>query len=393
MLISIGLILILGFIGGELCKKIKLPSLVGMIGVGMLIGPFGLDLLSQDMLTVAPDFRQLALVIILLRAGLAIRLEDLKAVGRPAFLLCFLPACFEIVGIMIIAPSLLSITLLEAAILGTVLAAVSPAVIVPRMLRLIDEGYGKKHHIPQMIMAGASVDDVFVIVLFTSLTAVAVGGTFTASTLIQVPISIVLGILLGVIGGVLLHNVFARTKLAMPYKVMVVLSVSILLIGIEDILAPYIPLSALLGIMSMGVMLYRLNSDLAQMFSKQFGSLWLVAEILLFVLVGTAVDISYALSAGLAVLGVIIFALLFRVIGVLLSTAKTQLTPKERSFTVLAYLPKATVQAAIGAIPLAMGLPCGNIVLTAAVVAILFTAPLGAMAIDTTYKKLLTKEE
>ena len=392
MLVSIGIILVLGFLAGEICKKIKLPSLIGMIAIGMLIGPFGMNLLSADMLTVAPDFRQLALVVILLRAGLALRLDDLKAVGRPAFLLCFVPACFEIVGVMIIAPPLLSISLLEAGILGTVLAAVSPAVIVPRMLRLMDEGYGTKHHIPQMIMAGASVDDVFVIVLFTALTAVATGGSVTASTFIQVPVSILLGIILGIIAGFILNKIFNKTNLNIAHKVMIVLATSILFIGLEDILAPYIALSALLGIMSMGAMIYRQNNTLAQSLSQKFGSLWMVAEILLFVLVGTAVDISYALNAGLLVLGVIVFALVFRVFGVVVSTAKTPLTTKERGFSVLAYLPKATVQAAIGAVPLAMGLPCGNIVLTGAVVAILFTAPLGAIAIDLTYKKLLDKE-
>lgn len=391
MLVSLAFIFLLGLVLGSLFSRLKLPSLLGMLLTGVILGPYALDVLDGSLLGISADLRQLALVIILTRAGLALNIEDLKKVGRPALLMCFVPALFEIVGIVLIAPKLLGVTVLEAAIMGTVVAAVSPAVIVPRMIRLIEEGYGKENSIPQLIMAGASVDDIFVIVLFTSFTALAGGEAFSAATLVQIPVAIVLGMGLGIGVGVGLITLFKRVHMRDTVKVIILLSVSFLLIALEEALEGVVPVSGLLAIMSVGATLLQGHGELAKRLSSKFSKLWVGAEILLFVLVGATVDIKYAVSAGVMAFFVIAFGILFRMTGVFVCLLKTRLSMKERLFCMIAYCPKATVQAAIGSIPLSMGLGCGQIVLTVAVLAILITAPLGALGIDSTYKKLLKR--
>ncbi|MFR9602626.1 MAG: cation:proton antiporter [Rikenellaceae bacterium] len=390
MLNSLALILILGLVLGFIFTRLRLPALLGMILTGVVLGPYGADLLDQSLLNISVELRQIALVIILMRAGLALNVGELKRVGRPAMLICFVPACFEIVGMMLIAPSLLGVTLLEAAILGTVVAAVSPAVIVPKMLNLMEQKIGTQRSIPQMIMAGASVDDVFVIVLFTAATTLAVGGEFSAASFTQIPISIVTGLVLGGGVGYLLVRFFKRFHMRDSIKLLILISAAFSFIGLESWTKGVVPISGLLAVMAMGVAVLRWYETLARRISPKFNKLWVGAEILLFVLVGATVDIQYATSStGLIAVAVILLALLFRMAGVYVSTIKTELTLGERLFCMIAYLPKATVQAAIGSLPLAMGLPCGKIVLTVAVVAILITAPLGAFGIDATYKKLL----
>lgn len=389
MLTSLALIFLLGLILGSLFSRMKLPSLLGMLFTGIILGPYALNLLDPSILSISADLRQLALVIILTRAGLALNINDLKKVGRPALLMCFVPALFEIIAIVLIAPKLLGLSLLDAAILGTVIAAVSPAVIVPRMLKLMEEGYGLKNSIPQLIMAGASVDDIFVIVLFTSFTSLTAGGNFSPTTLFQIPVSIVLGIVIGIISGLGLIFLFKRFHIRDSAKVIILLSVSFLLIALEHTLEGIIPISGLLAIMSIGATLFQRYTPLAKRLSHKFSKLWVGAEILLFVLVGATVDINYAIASGSATLLVILVAICFRMLGVFISLLKTTLSMKERLFCTIAYCPKATVQAAIGSIPLSMGLGCGQIVLTVAILAILITAPLGALGIDLTYKKLL----
>ncbi len=392
MLSSLALIFLIGMLLGGLFGKLKLPSLLGMLLTGVILGPYALNLLDESILGISGDLRQLALVIILTRAGLALNVEDLKKVGRPAFLMCFMPALFEIAGVMLIAPVVLGVSWIEAAILGTVIAAVSPAVIVPRMLRLIEERYGNKHRIPQLIMAGASVDDIFVIVLFTAFTGLANGGSFSVGTLVAIPVAIVLGIILGSVIGKGMSEVFKRIHLRDSSKVLILLSLSFLMITLEETLKGVIPISGLLAIMSMSATLLQTHTVLAKRLAAKFSKLWVGAEVILFVLVGATVDIQYALSAGVIALVVIIIGLMFRMLGVCISLIKTPLTAKERAFCMIAYSPKATVQAAIGSLPLAMGLECGPIVLTVAVVAILFTAPVGALGIDLSYRRLLDKD-
>jgi NhaP-type Na+/H+ or K+/H+ antiporter len=372
--------------------KLKLPALIGMLLTGIALGPYVLNLLEPSLLSVSVDLRQLALVIILTRAGLALDIKDLMKVGRPALLMCFVPACFEIAGMMLIAPPLLGISLLEAAIMGTVVAAVSPAIIVPKMLHLMDQKYGTSKSIPQLIMAGGSVDDVFVIVMFTAFTGLALGGNISAVSFLQIPVSILSGLVLGVLLGWLLTRYFKRYHMRDSVKVLIILSVSFLLVALERVLKGILPVSGLLAVMALGATLLKNYEVLALRLSAKFSKLWVGAEILLFVLVGATVDIKYAVGAGLSAVVVILFSLLFRMAGVFVCMIKTQLTLKERVFCMIAYLPKATVQAAIGSLPLAMGLPCGKIVLTVAVLAILITAPLGAFGIDMTYKRLLEKE-
>lgn len=393
MLYSLGILLILGYISGQLFKKIGLPPLIGMIFTGIIIGENGLNILSQNLLDIAPDLRKLALVIILLRAGLGLRLSQLKAVGRPAILLSFLPAILEIAGICVIAPPLLNITLAEAALLGSVIAAVSPAIIVPRMLNLIASGHGKTHHIPQMIMAAASLDDIFVIVLFTSFSTMVTAGTFSPTTLLQIPISVITGGVLGFIFGILLTKIYKTYVTTPVYQILFILSSSFIFLGIEDALAnsTVITMSALFAIIVMSAVIYSKNPENSQPLVNILGGIWQVAEIILFVLVGTSVNMLYVINAGPVIVAVLLFGLVFRVMGVYLSTTKTQLTKKEKLFSAFAYIPKATVQAAIGSIPLSMGLACGETVLTGAVLAIIITAPLGAILIDKTYLHLLEK--
>ena len=393
MLTSIAMILLLGLVAGRLFAKLKLPSLMGMILVGILISPHCLDLVDGQMLSISGDIRQIALVIILTRAGLSLNIGDLKRVGRPAALMCFVPACVEMIGTMVFAPMVLGISLLDAAILGSVIAAVSPAVVVPRMIKLIEEGYGVRQGIPQLILAGASVDDVFVIVVFSALTTLAATGSASASGFLQIPSSILLGILLGLLIGKLLLAFFRRCPIGDTKKVLILLSISFLLLELQERLEGIVEVSGLLAIMSMGILIKQQGDLLAQRLAATYNKLWLGAEVFLFVLVGVAVDVGYALSAGIAVVALVLFALLFRMLGVCFSLIGTSLNREERLFCMMAYTPKATVQAAIGTIPLTMGLQCGELVLTAAVVSILLTAPFGAICIDKFHKKLLIREE
>ena len=389
MLTSIALILLFGLLLGCIFSKLKLPSLLGMIILGIILGPHALDLIDESILMISGELRQIALVIILTRAGLSLDLSDLKKVGRPAVLMCFVPACAEILGTVLFAPVLLKVSFLEAGIIGSVIAAVSPAVIVPRMIRMIDEGYGTNKSIPQLILAGASVDDVFVIVIFTVLTTLASTGTISAGSFTQIPISIALGILLGFAVGAVLVLFFQRYHMRDSVKIMIILSISFLLLEVQNRLEGTIPVSGLLAIMSMGIIIKQKYDVLASRLSIKYNKLWLGAEIFLFVLVGAVVDLKYVVSAGVASILLIVGALLFRMLGVAFSLIRTDLLKKERLFCMLAYTPKATVQAAIGVIPLSMGLDCGNTVLTVAVLAILITAPFGAVCVDNLYKRLL----
>ena len=389
MLTSIAMIILFGLAAGWLFNKMKLPSLLGMILIGILISPSCFNLVDDSILLISSDIRQIALVIILTRAGLSLNISDLKKVGRPAIMMCFVPACIEIIGTIIFAPLLLGISTLEATIVGSVIAAVSPAVIVPRMIKLIEEGYGVRQSIPQMILAGASVDDVFVIVLFTAFTTLATTGSASILSFIQIPTSIGLGVLLGLLVGKILLWFFQKYHLRDSIKVLIMLSVSFLFLEIQEQLEAIISMSGLLAIMSMGIMIKIDDHVLAQRLSVKYNKLWLGAEVFLFVLVGVAVDIRYALEAGSTVILLVIIALIFRMLGVFISLLGTHLTKNERLFWMMAYTPKATVQAAIGTIPLAMGLSCGSVVLTVAILSILLTAPFGAICVDKSYKKLL----
>lgn len=391
MLTSIAYILLSGLIAGWFFSRMKLPSLLGMILAGILLSPYCFNMMDESILMISKDIRQIALVIILTRAGLSLNIEDLKKVGRPAFLMCFLPATIEIIATTLIAPLLLGVTVLEAAIIGSVIAAVSPAVIVPRMIHLIEEGYGKDKSIPQLILAGASVDDVYVIVVFTALTSLASTGEFSLLSFTKVPISIILGSLLGCLAGMIFVKFFKHFHIRDSIKVLILLSVSFLMLELQSLLETIIPISGLISIMTMGMFIKQNYDILAKRLSIKYNKLWVGAEIFLFVLVGVAVNIEYALSAGIFIIILVLLALVFRMSGVLLSLTKTDFTSKERLFCMIAYTPKATVQAAIGAIPLTMGLECGSIVLTTAVVSILITAPLGAIGIDRLHSKLLNK--
>lgn len=393
MLTSLALIFLLGLFLSSIFKKLKLPGLLGMIITGMLLSPYAFNLLDDSILGISPDLRQFALVIILTRAGLSLDISDLKKVGRPAILMCFVPACFEMFGVIVHAPKLLNVTILEAAIIGATIAAVSPAVIVPRMLKLLDEGYGKEHSIPQLILAGASVDDVFVIVMFTAFTSLANGQQLNVTSFVQIPISIIMGIIVGIICGLILTRFFKAYHMRDTIKVLVLLGISFLLIECESRLSGILPMSGLLAIMSTGIVIYQQNHNVAKRLSTKYNKLWVAAEVLLFVLVGATVDLNYAVKSGASAILIVLGAMLFRMFGVAICLFKTKLTKNERIFCMIAYTPKATVQAAIGAIPLAMGLPCGQTVLTVAVLSILITAPFGAICVDRFYKKLLIKTE
>ena len=398
MLTSLALIFLVGLSMGAICGYLKLPRIIGMLATGIVLGPYVLDLLDPSILSVSADLRKIALIIILLKAGLSLNLEDLKKVGRPAVMMSFVPASFEILGYILLAPVILDITRTEAAVMGAVLGAVSPAVVVPRMVKLMETGYGTKKAIPQMILAGASCDDIFVIVLFTTFLSMAQGGKASAVSFLNIPVSIVLGVLLGAVTGYLLYLFFETAYARKHYvrnsmKVIVVLGFSFLMIAVENWLDGKVAVSGLLAVVSMACVLkMKSTAFVSKRLSEKFGKLWLAAEVVLFVLVGAAVDIRYTLEAGSAAVLMILAALVFRAVGVVFCTVKTNLTLKERIFCVIAYLPKATVQAAIGSVPLAAGLPCGKIVLSVAVMAIIITAPLGAFGMDATYQKFLEKE-
>lgn len=391
MLLSISLILILGMFMGWICQKIKLPSLLGMLITGIVLGPYVLNLLDDSILGISAELRKIALIIILTRAGLGLDLSGLKKIGRPAVLMCFVPASFELIGMILLAPKLMGLTVLEAAIMGAVLAAVSPAVIVPRMVKLMDEGYGVNEGIPQLILAGASVDDVYVIVLFSTFVGMMQGEGASILKFVNIPISIFLGIAIGLLIGVLLAYFFKKMHIRDTSKVLIILSISFLLVVMEDKLLTPITFSALIAIMFIGIGLQKKRETVAKRLSVKYGKLWVAAEVFLFVLVGATVNIGYLGKVGVKALIVIIGALVFRMFGVFVCLLGTSLKRKERLFTMLAYTPKATVQAAIGGIPLALGFTCGDLVLTVAVLAIVLTAPLGAFAIDLSYKKLLNR--
>lgn len=390
MLLSIAFIMLVGSGLGWFCKKIKLPGLMGMLLTGILFGPYVLNLFDSSILLISSDIRKIALIIILTRAGLSLDISGLKRIGRPAILMCFVPASFELMGMILLAPRLLGISLLEAAIMGAVLAAVSPAVVVPRMVRLIEEGYGADKNVPQLILAGASVDDVYVIVLFTTFIGIIQGDGISIIRFINIPISIVLGIVIGLFVGRILVFFYEKVHIRDTVKIMIMLSISFILVAIEDALNSQITFSALIAIMFMGVSLQKYRKEVSIRLSSKYNKLWVAAEVFLFVLVGATVNINYLGKVGVVAILVIFGALIFRMLGVLVCLLGTNLNKKERLFSMMAYTPKATVQAAIGGIPLSLGLACGDIVLTVAVLAIVITAPLGAFAIDNTYKKLLS---
>lgn len=386
MLLSFALIFIVGMLLSSLCKKVGLPGLIGMILTGILIGPYCLNWIDESVLNISSQLRKIALIIILLRAGISLDVSDLKKVGRPAILLCFVPACFEIIGMLVLGPKLLGISLSDSFVMGCVVAAVSPAVIVPKMLQLMSEKYGTDKSIPQMILAGASVDDVFVIVLFSMSLSLAQGQAVNLINLLSIPISILAGILIGALCGKLISVYFKKISLDTTIQTIVLLSVSFILVTIEDSFS--FPFSGLIAVMTMGVFIQRITQS-----SHTLNELWTGAQVLLFVLVGACVNISSALNYGFSAILLVFGVLLFRMIGVLICLLNTKLNRKERLFCMIAYCPKATVQAAIGGVALSMGLACGEIVLTVAVLSILITAPLGSFLIEHTYKNLLTKKE
>lgn len=399
MLTSLALIFLVGLCMAAICQKLKLPRIIGMLVTGMVLGPYVLDFLDSSILSISAELRKMALIIILLKAGLSLNLNDLKKVGRPAILLAFVPASFEIVGYVMFAPAFLGISRIDAAVMGAVLAAVSPAVVVPRMVQLMEEKYGSKQSIPQMIMAGASCDDIFVIVLFTTFLGMAQGAKVSLLRFVNVPVSIFLGILLGAVIGYVLYRFFETAYKHQNYvrnstKVILVLGVSFLLTAAEGWLDGKVAVSGLLAVVSMACVLKaKCIPAVSKRLSEKFGKLWIAAEVILFVLVGAAVDLRYTAAAGGFAVLVIFLSLIFRMAGVFVCVLGTGLSWKERLFCAISYLPKATVQAAIGSVPLAAGLGCGKMTLSVAVLAILITAPLGALGMDLTYKKLLAREE
>lgn len=399
MLLSFAIIFIVGLLSASVFQTLKLPRIIGMLAVGIAVGSYGLDLLAPSVLNISSELRQIALIIILIKAGLSLNLSDLKKVGRPAVLMSFVPACFEMIGYFCFAPLLLGINHIEAAVMGAVLSAVSPAVVVPRMVNLIEEKYGTEKSIPQMILAGASCDDIFVIVLFSTFVTMAQGGSVHVMDFVNIPVSIILGILLGIIVGFILYYIFEtyykhNHKIRNSTKVLLILAVSFLMMTIETWLKNYVALSGLIAVVVMACVI-KLKSvqSVSQRLSEKFSKLWIPAEVMLFVLVGASVDVRYTMTAGLSALAMIFIALAFRAVGVFICMIGTNLTIKERIFCVIAYLPKATVQAGIGSVPLSLGLPCGKIVLSVAVLAILITAPIGAIGIDSSYKKILSHDK
>ena len=398
MLTSLALIFLVGLAMAAICQRLKLPRIIGMLLTGILLGPYALNWLDESILGISSQLRQIALIIILIKAGLSLNLVDLKKVGRPAVMMACVPASFEILAYVLFAPAILGVSRVEAAVMGAVLGAVSPAVVVPRMVQLMETQYGTKKSIPQMILAGASCDDIFVIVLFSTFSSMAQGGSVQVMDFVNIPISIVLGVALGAVAGYLLGGFFETAYAHKHYvrnsmKVIVVLGVAFLLMAIETWAKGIVSISGLLAVVAMACVLkLRSTTFVSKRLSEKFGKLWLAAEVLLFVLVGAAVDIRYTMNAGIVAVVMIGIALLFRAVGVMLCMVGTQLNVKERLFCIIAYLPKATVQAAIGSVPMAMGLSCGQIVLSVAVLAILITAPMGAIGMDASYRKLLEKE-
>ena len=398
MLTSLALIFLVGLAAAALCQLLHIPRILGMLAVGVALGPHALNLLDASILSISGDLRQMALVIILLKAGLSLNPDDLKKVGRPAVLMAFVPASCEILAFILFAPALLGVSRAEAAVMGAVIGAVSPAVVVPRMVQLMESGWGTKKSVPQLILAGASCDDVYVIVLFTAFVSMAQGGEVSAASLLEIPVSVVLGVLLGAAAGWAIgwffETAFAKRRYVRnSTKTVVVLGLAFSCLAIETALKGTVPVSGLLAVVSMACVLKRKSvSFVSRRLSEKFGKLWIAAELLLFGLVGAAVDIRYTVAAGAAAILMLVISLMLRSLGVAVCTLRTPLSAKERLFCCIAYLPKATVQAAIGSVPLSLGLPCGQIVLSVAVLAILITAPLGAFGMDLTYQRLLTKE-
>lgn len=391
-LLSLGIILLSGFLVGLLFEKMKLPKIVGMIIIGIFLGPSLLNIIDDSIINISAMLRQIALVIILTRSGLSLNLKKLKEIGRPAILMCFVPATFEIVGVLILAPLLLGVSIVEALLIGSVLAAVSPAVVVPRMIKLKEEGYGENKSIPELIMAGSSADDIYVIVLFYAFLGLVDSGKLNALSFVNIPISIILGVLLGIGVGLLLSYIYKKINMNIIIKILLLISTSFLLIGLEELISDCISFSSLLGIITIGMVILLKNKEVAVDMEKGYHKLWTFFEILLFVLVGISVDINYAISAGFMPIVVLFSALVFRMAGVFVSLLFTNLKMKERLFSMISYLPKATVQASIGGIALAQGLAVGSLVLTMAVLSILITAPLGAILMDLSYKKLLVQK-
>ncbi len=392
MLLSLAYILIVGFALSGIFQKLKLPGLLGMLIAGVVLGPHALNVIDGSILNVSAELREIALIVILARAGLSLDIKDLKRVGRPAILMCFVPATFEIVGTVLLAPWLLKVSIIEAAIMGAMLAAVSPAIIVPKMLTLMEKGYGKQKRIPQLVMAGASADDVYAIVLFTSFIGIARGEAFQFTNLLSIPVSIVMGFVVGIGVGILLVQVFRRIHMRDTIKILLILAISFLFVGFEEDIDRFVPFSGLLAVMALGGTVLKMQEAVAKRISGKFSKIWVAAELILFVLVGAAVDIGHVHTAGIAAALVIMGALLFRTAGVYIGLLHSGLNAREMLFINIAYLPKATVQAAVGAIPLAMGIAGGNIILSVAVLSIIITAPLGALGIDLTYRKLLQRD-
>jgi NhaP-type Na+/H+ or K+/H+ antiporter len=392
MLLSIAIVILISLLLQSIFKKLNLPGILGMLLSGMLLGPYIFDVIDGSILGISSELREIALIVILIRAGLSLDLKDLKKVGRPAILLSFLPATIEIIAITIFAPIFFDISVVSAMTMGTIVAAVSPAVVVPRMIKLIEKGYGKHKQVPQMILAAASIDDVYAIILFYALVRYQQGQSLSVMTFVNVPISIVLGIVIGLLTGYLLVILFKKIHVRDTIKVLVIFSLGFLLISLEDLISPYVAMSGLLAVMSMAIMMNRTYNVLASRLIKKFEKIWVVAEMMLFILVGALVDLSVLFNVGLFSIILIIIALVFRMFAVYLSTMKTNLNAKERLYTALSYTPKATVQAAIGAIPLSLGLPEGELILMVSVLAIIITAPFGAIMMDKTYHQLLKPE-
>lgn len=389
MLISIGLVLLIGFGLYGVFVKLRLPGLLGLLLAGILLGPYALDWIDPAMLAISADLREIALIVILVRAGLSLDLKDLRKVGRPAILMSFVPATFEIAGVLLLAPLLLGISLAQAAVIGTMLAAVSPAVIVPAMLKLMQLGYGQKQRVPQLVMAGATADDIYALVLFSSSLALLQGGSLQLISLLNIPLAAVTGIVGGMITAMILHQIFLHLHMRDTIKVLLILAASFLLVGTESRITTVIPFSGLLAAMALGITFLRLRGDVARRISGKFTKIWVAAELILFVLLGAAVDVRYLLSAGPAAIAVILGALLIRSLGTEISVFRSGLNRREKLFCNIAYMPKATVQAAVGAIPFTLGLPGGQLILSIAVLSIVLTAPLGAIAIEKTHAFLL----
>ena len=395
MIASLGIIFLTGMLSAEIFKRIRLPRILGMLIVGVVLGSHVLNLIDTSLLAISADLRKIALVIILIKAGLSLDIRDLKKVGRPALLMSFLPALFEITAFTIVSPYILGISRIEGAVIGSILGAVSPAVVVPKTVQLMEEKYGTDKSIPQLILAGASLDDVFNIVLFSTFITMAQGGEVSAVSFVNIPVSIILGIAVGIAVGFVLTCFFElcfkkKAKIRNSTKVIIILAVSFLLTALENVLADIVSFSGLLSVISMSCVVgMKSEKSVSGRLKEKFGKLWIAAEVMLFVLVGAAVDIRYTVSAGAGGAAMIFISLAFRCVGVMLCMIGTKLNIKERIFCVIAYMPKATVQAAIGSVPLAMGMSIGNTALSTAVLAIIITAPLGAFGMDVTYKKLL----